>query len=57
MMTDRTEASRALRVDLFLYPYRAIMGRGVIGPVSMAVRVWAVGLMDAGVDRFPVPVP
>jgi hypothetical protein len=57
MMTDRTEASRALRVDLFLYQYRAIMGRGVIRPVSMAVRVWAVGLMDAGVDRFPAPVP
>jgi hypothetical protein len=31
------------------YQYGAIMGGGVIRPVSVAARVWVVGLMDAGV--------
>ena len=33
------------------------MGRGVIRPVSTAVRVWAVALMDAGVAVIAAVIP
>jgi hypothetical protein len=45
----RPGAPKLAPIDRILTSTGAIMGGGVIRPVSVAARVWVVGLMDAGV--------